>query len=302
VLGGLSVFWLLFYGFVDRGARFLSSWGMILYPFFFFVAIAGSGNDQFFYFLLIPAITFTGYALITFPEAAHCVFSKALPKTLPGVRYIQVLSYNTWYLIGISILVILAAVFIPYNSTTWISNYIIESDNGYSQFSQYVQANLPAGERLNASGDPIKFRYFLPDQSITVAATPAEALEAGVRYYALAPKDVIMRYGRIKPELEYWITANGVLLFSTQGNSYGDIHLYQVDLPQPPTVLNDVQDQSGLKGADFQPANSAYIDSLLIYLLTWTFIWLGLAFVIYIFSNLGIHKRVRDNGQQADWI
>jgi hypothetical protein len=301
-LGGASVFWLLFYSFVDRGARFLTAWGIVLYPIFTFIAFAGSGNDQFFYFLLIPALILVGYAIITFPEAAHHLFSKGIPESIPGIRFIRSVSSNTWYLIGISILVLLMVVIIPFNSTTWISNYVWGSDNGYRQFSQFVQANLPPGERLNASGDPIKFRYFLPDQSITAAATPEEALQTDVSFFALAPKDVVMKYGRIQPELADWIQANGIQLFTTQGSSYGEIRLYQVELPDGSTHPTDTQDQSNTKGNYFQSAKSGFIDSLAILLLSWSFIWLGLAFYMYQSSKWATSQRVRNNDQQTDWV
>jgi hypothetical protein len=109
-----------------------------------------------------------------------------------------------------------------------MSNYGVGVDNGYFQLSRFIQANIPAGTPINASGDPLKFRYFLPNHPIGEVATPQEAAEIGVQYFVVAPKDIQAQYGSISEEFAAWIISNGQLIFSTSGESYGDIFLYHV--------------------------------------------------------------------------
>lgn len=184
-------------------------WGLILYPFFAFTALAGSGNDQFFYYLLVPAIFFVGYALSL--TAGFTRYS----RLQNGMR------------LGIAALILVGM--LPYDVYQWVKTFGAGQDNAYYQLAQYISASLPAGAPVNATGDPIKFRYFLPTHPITTVATSAQALQQGVHYYALAPKDIQSHYGDITLQMEDWIEANGTLLAHFTGNSYGDINLYRIN-------------------------------------------------------------------------
>ncbi len=302
-MGGASLLWLLFYSFVNRAGRFLASWGMVLYPSFAFVALVGSGNDQFFYYLLIPALLLVSYSVITFPEAADYLFSQTMPKINPIFQPLHKIGLQSWKLAGIAMTVVIIALVMPYNLRLWAVNYALGQDNGYTQFAEYVSANLPAGTRINATGDPIKFRYFLPTYEIGTAATPEEAMQASVHYFALAPKDVQMRYGRIQPDLANWIRANGEQLFNSNGSSYGEIFLYRVDYTSNPEEISVPTTQKLVKGADFRPAESGFIDSLILWLSFWSLLWFGIALVIFrAASMIGREKIVNNESQQTDWI
>ncbi len=205
-LGGAAVLWLLLTQRHDQAGRLLAVWGLVLYPFYAFITLVGTGNDQFFYLLLVPAILFVGYA------------TDRLWAATSGI--------------GKATVVLGLALLLPYNAVRWWVAYGIGQDNGYRQLATYVREHLPADEPLNASGDAIKFEYFFPDRPVTDAATPEEARADGVRYFALAPRDTQSRYGRMTPELAGWIMAEGEQLFAVRGDSYGDIFLYRVDYPR----------------------------------------------------------------------
>ncbi len=205
-LGGAAVLWLLLRQHRDRAGWLLGLWGLVLYSFFAFTTLVGTGNDQFFYLLLVPAMLLVGYASYGFRNS-----ESAIRKVAVGL---------------------LLALLLLYNAGRWWITYGARQDNGYWQLRAYVEKHLPAGEPLNASGDAIKFKYFFPDRPITDAATPEEARTEGVRYFVLAPKDIRGRYGRITPELAAWVMAEGEQLFAVPGDSYGDIFLYRVDYPR----------------------------------------------------------------------
>lgn len=254
-LGGIATLRLLLGQRHDRNARLLGIWGLVLYPFYAFTTLKGAGNDQFFYFLLVPAILLIGYA--GFGSDDRRGFSGAF-----------------------GFLMFLAPV-LYYNLILWGLNYGIGLDNGYQQLTAYVQEHLPASEPLNASGDAIKFQYFFPHRPITEAATPEEAQRLGVRYFVLAPKDIWARYGRMTAEMAAWIQEKGELLFATRGSTYGDIFLYRVDHPgaQP----------SPTGGYRFYPAAVPGSATLFLSLLVvWIIACIGLALILRAFSHLSL--------------
>jgi uncharacterized membrane protein YozB (DUF420 family) len=281
-VGGLALVYILIWGRDKSSGRFLASLGLILYPFFAFVALFGSGNDQFFYFLLIPAILIFGYALnlLVFiysdyrhRQKIHMFLDRFTSAIIPGI----------------------VSIFLLTNTALWLAGYGKGNDNGYTQFANFVEASLPANAVINASGDPIKFRYFLPGHTIYAAATPDEAISRGIQYFALAPKDVLMRYGRIQPELAEWIVAQGTLLFSATGSSYGDINLYQVRNDSSIKEALTQQSSHQLQGSQFKAAQGGFISSLIILLLLWLLILVILSSAIYLSANPARHTEKNIN-------
>lgn len=251
-LGGAATLWLFLRQRDDHISRLLVVWGLVLYPFYGFVALFGSGNDQFFYFLLVPAILLVG-----------CTAAKVPGRiTVSRLRRPRIL-----------IVALLLALILPYNAARWWSAYGVGLDNAYLRLAKHVEGRLPPGEPLNASGDAIKFQYFFPDRPIASAATAKEAQAVGVHYFALAPKDVQARYGRTTPELAAWLVEQGQPLYSVAGDSFGDLFLYRVDyVGGPPTTIPEALDARPRQRM-FGPAQGGFVAPLLMAL----GLWLGLA-------------------------
>ena len=272
-LGGLATVFLLI-GFRHvKPARFLGVWGGVLYPFYAFLTIAGSGNDQFFYFLLLPAIILVGYAAFLLSEVQTIrVPSLILPtifrkRLLPGIQWVP------W---------ILLVLLLPIGAVSWWFTYADQNDNSYEVLTEFVERNIPLEEPLNATGDPTKFRYFFPDRVIEQSTTPEEAVQAGVHYFALAPKDAKFRYGKSNPEMAAWIQTEGELVFSVTGDSYGDLFLYRVDHPgiAPPASQNEPVDTRHWRS--FQPAKGGDIGVLILVLFLWVVWWVCLSTLLVI--------------------
>lgn len=279
-LGALATVVLLLWGRDRLAGRFLASWGIVLYPFFAFITLFGSGNDQFFYFLLIPAIILTGYALIVFAAEIDRRFRFG---NSPRFR-MQLGSFQLTVakVLSASLLIVV----LPLNLFLWLNTFAFTQDNGYYQLTQYVNTNLPPGAMLNASGDPIKFRYFMPNRPVSAAATPQEAIKEGVHYFVLAPKDVRLQYGRIQPELAQWIVANGERLFSTTGNSYGDIYLYRVDDPQI-KLVTPTKSTHPSYWRSFNPARTGFITSLSWFIFLW---FTTICLLAYVLARFKLQK------------
>ena len=256
-LGGAATIWLLLFHRHDRVGRLLGVWGLINYPFYAFVAAIGAGHDQFFYYLLVPAILLVGYTLVVLPKDVVLYLSHRrstrwhLPIASRRIRWGRNL-----------VLLYLLCFVLSFDLVHWWLSYGIGQDNGYHQLAAFVQANLRPGELLNASGDTLKFQYFLPDQRIASAGTPAEAEREGIHYFVLAPKDVQDRYGNVTPELAIWITTYGQRLFSGYGDSYGEISLYRVDYAGSPSTYEP-------RPISIQPPRGGYVTSFVLALGLW---------------------------------
>ncbi|MGD9049760.1 MAG: hypothetical protein PVF77_17015, partial [Anaerolineae bacterium] len=144
------------------------------------------------------------------------------------------------------------------------------------ELAAYVEAALPPGEAINASGDSLKYLYFFPDRPITAIATPEEGQALGVRYYALAPKDVQARYGRTTQDLADWLVAQGTLLYVAPGDSYGDVYLYRLDQGNGPAAQVRTH-EARPRLYPFAPAQSGFVTPLLVVLAVWTAMMAGLA-------------------------
>lgn len=271
-VGALAIIGLALWARHLRPARLLIAWGFILYPFYAFIALIGSGNDQFFYYLLVPAMILTGYAAFTIEELRKVkITSPAISRATAWVA--------TW---GTRLFPwILLVTAIPSGLVHWWFSYGVGVDNGYAQFAQFVQQNLSPNEPLNASGDPIKFRYFLPNHTVYAYATPEEAIKGGVHYFVLTPKDVRFRYGKIRPELAEWIQGNGRQVFTFSGDSYGDIHLYYVDHPIQSGNITQKQNNTGEHWRSFHKAQTGFVGVLIIGLLAWLLLCGALSIGVY---------------------
>jgi 4-amino-4-deoxy-L-arabinose transferase-like glycosyltransferase len=260
-LGGVAAVVVLLLARRERAGRLLAVWGLVLYPIFAFVAVFGSGNDQFFYYLLLPAIILIGYAITLLLERWPC--SKS--------------TRTNWVAAVKAVTFALLVITLAFNAFLWWRDYAISVDDGYRQLAAYVRARVPPGEPINASGDVVKFRYFFPDHPITAAASPVDVREHAVRYFVLAPKDVKARYGRITPELSEWITSQGELRFATTGDSYGDIFFYFVDTSGAP--LPGVESGSDVVSFPkaFAPAETGFLTPFVVGLALWTSLWVALA-------------------------
>jgi 4-amino-4-deoxy-L-arabinose transferase-like glycosyltransferase len=255
-LAALATLWLLWRHRQDWAARFLGVWGLVLYPFYGFVALFGTGNDQFFYLLLVPAIVIIGYAVYTFLPDKHSRLVRSA---------------------GLTALALLLIAIVPYDLYQWYVTYAIGRDNAYYNAVQYVDQTLPKGVPVNATGDISKFRYFFPGRLIGYAATPGEAQAIGVHYFFLAPKDAQAHYGRMTPEFAAWIEAYGVLLYTASGNTYGQISLYRID-----QLTGSVDQPSDIHAAHlsqqtFRPPQGSPVAPFLIALGAWSIVMAVLA-------------------------
>jgi 4-amino-4-deoxy-L-arabinose transferase-like glycosyltransferase len=285
-LGGIATLSILVRHRREPMGRLLGIWGVLIYPFYGFITFFGSGNDQFFYFLLLPSMIFLGFALVEKNDPGmgklaartwHVLRSR--PRALSAMR-----EKGSGLLLIFSVL--LFAVILPFNIISWIGNYGVGVDTGYQQLSHYIQQNIPTGTPINASGDSLKYIYFLPDHPIAEAASSQEALALGVKYFVIVPKDIQAKFGNISEEFAAWVISNGQLIFSTSGKTYGDIFLYVV--PQIGEPLGEPLIGTGDPGfhRTFEAASTGFIGPLLVLM--------GINYLFFLWLLIAVARRRLD--------
>lgn len=269
LLGGVATLLILFRHRNEATGRLLGIWGLLVYPFYIFLTFFGSGNDQFFYFLLLPSIIFLGYALIEkgdYGMRRLLVRSWNMLRSQPLALY-RMRDITSWLLFvaGSVILIII----LPFNVFSWMSNFGLGVDNGYFQLTRFIQSNIPVGTPINASGDPLKFSYFLAQYPIGEVATPQEAVDIGLQYFVIAPKDIQAKFGNISEEFATWIISNGQLIFSTSGETYGDIFLYNVPIIREPEGEPLPGSWDTMYQRTFPMAETGFVGALILLMAIW---------------------------------
>lgn len=264
-LGGITLLVLLFTRKKSYHGRLMVIWGFVIYPLMGFVTFFGPGNDQFFYYLLLPSTILVGYLVTMIMRAGQ---NGAVHKAGGSGR--QSISSDKRLLHGVlkAILILVMLAILTFNLVSWIKQYGVNSDNGYFQLAEYISANIEPGTPINASGDPLKSRYFFAEYPVSDASTPQEAEESGIQYFVIAPKDLRSHFGPITPELAAWVVQNGQLLFFVNSYSYGDIYLYKV--LSPATTAAEVQSGYQFK---IQPPKTGFVQPFVIMLAIWIPLW-----------------------------
>jgi 4-amino-4-deoxy-L-arabinose transferase-like glycosyltransferase len=293
LLGGLATVYILLRYRHEPMGRLLGTWGLLIYPFYFFITFLGSGNDQFFYFLLLPSIILLSFAVIEGDDRRMMKMAgrswnllRRQPRALFAVR-----ERSSGLLLIFTFLILV--VIMPFNMISWVSNYGIGLDTGYHQLSSYIQTNIPVGTPINASGDSLKYIYFLPNHPIAEAENPQEALDLGVKYFVIVPKDIQSKFGNVTEEFATWIVSNGQLIFSTSGETYGDIYLYEV--PQISDPRGEPLDGSGDPAyhRTFGEAGTGFISSL--------FVLIGIVYLLHLWLLIALaRKNLRAESERAD--
>lgn len=189
-------------------AQLLLCWSAVSYATIGFGEVAGFG-DQFFYYVLVPAIAVIAYLIVA---AWPAVDRPAIRFRRIGLRLGAV---------GL-VLVLLGA----YDATVWVARYATKADDGYARIERYVLANVPPGSTIVAGADVSNF-LFRPEYKIEFFREQASVLDAKVQYFILSTKEVQQRYNRMTPAFYDWVRAHTTPLLEVQGDTYLTLGLYR---------------------------------------------------------------------------
>lgn len=264
ILIGFVLMLLLFFTWRDERGRFVLAWVGMMYLFCAYLVVAGTLNDQFFYYLMVPVITTIGTMVVRWVDllngskkqatkkAGVLILTKKIPPAVPArladwiKRLDQRLLLIADWLTGVGqkiarhkranslllLTVLLGLLIQSYNTYRWITLFAIEEDNALHQLSQHIQETIPAGSTINSMDREMTLGLMLPEYKIVAARNPTEIQAHEVEYAILSSKNLWARYGDITPDYYEWVEANGQPLFKTYGNTFWHISLYRLELGQ----------------------------------------------------------------------
>lgn len=206
---GSIVTLILFLRYRDRiGAQLVLCWSGVSYVAIGFGAFVGFG-DQFFYYVLIPAIVAISYLLSAAWDSLDITVVH-----LPAMR---------WRLGAVTLSLALLA---TYDVGAWATRYAGNRDDSYARLTSYVRKHVPLGSTIVVGGDVSNF-LLRPDYDIAFYRDRANVRAEAVRYFIMSTKEAQQRYNRMTPDFYDWIRANTEPLIEFQGDTYWTLGLYE---------------------------------------------------------------------------
>lgn len=199
-LGALAVVVLLVAGGAAR--RMLALWAASAYVLLAYSVAFGTLEEQFFYFLVVPAIL-----------AIAVASSWLLRAVQPWRRPLRV---------GAAALFIL---YVGWAGDIWVTVHTTP-DNGYEAVRSYLLANVPQRTAIGATAD---VSQFLLDEYTTGLWTTQDELRAHQAQYVLMSSRLVdTGYAIGTPDMFNWVEQHGTLVFAFNGPTDGTLGLYRL--------------------------------------------------------------------------
>jgi hypothetical protein len=186
----------------------LIAWGGVTYVLIALGSIAGFG-DQFFYYVLVPAIAALAYVL----RRIWTTIDRPLVR-IPGTRAP----------VGIAAVALLALAL--YDGTVWLARHGLGRDDGYARITAYVRDHVPAGSTIVAGADVSNF-LLRPDYDIQFYRDPGSVRRGDVRYFIMSTKEAEQRYNRMSPDFYQFVRDNTEPMLEVDGETYWTLGLYR---------------------------------------------------------------------------
>jgi len=222
--GVVAVGLLLYLG--GKVNRLIAVWTASAYLFHAFNIVAGTNEEHYFYYLVIPAIV---------ASTTSVVQSLRLPRLSRKLHR--------------SLLVASAAVLAL--MAVWSgANYMLRSvtpDNAQENLIAFIENNVPQGSRIATTA--LSSQWLLHDSMFTTGrwGTVASVCSNRTDYVVISSKLVETGHDIATPELYDWLKQTAAPVFVFQGPSTGELSMYQV-APQACASV-PASDETGPKAA-----------------------------------------------------
>jgi O-antigen/teichoic acid export membrane protein/4-amino-4-deoxy-L-arabinose transferase-like glycosyltransferase len=216
--GALALLW-LFFRRNTESARYVLVVLLCSYAFAAFTIVQGTLNEQFFMYVLPAAIVGAVLGL-------DCLISALLSRA-EGSRVLGAAAP-----LASGVVIGLAALSLAVAGGSWRYQYGEGSNNGIERMAGFVESNYPHCAAFNASGDAQKYAYSLQGRTVTSFGSGPGALAHGIHYFFLNPKDALVGYGRMSPDLATWIRSHGRPLVVFPSRTYQGVQLWEVPSDQ----------------------------------------------------------------------
>lgn len=207
-LGAAAVVVLLWRG--RRLSRWIGTWVASAYALLAYAILFGTLEEQFFYFLVVPALV-------------GCAVAGAELYRLAVIRGVT----RQWAAAAIAALLLFAG----YGGYTWTLAHTLP-DNGFQSVLSYLQVNVPRGTRVASTSETGQFVLEGYRSSPWGGWDDISQLQsANPDYVLVAPHSVAWNHGKEGERLLSWIHRHGDPVFSFRGRSDSELILYRLRKP-----------------------------------------------------------------------
>lgn len=213
----------------DADSALLLGYGGLTYLFFSYSFLFGAGNQHLTAYAAAPAALLCVSLFSMRPTAAAA--ADGHPEVPAGpADGPQLVSRVVAGAVGLLLAVGIVG---------WGAFYAVQRDDGTTQMSQWISANVPACVPVNGTGSGFRWQVALPDREVTIGRDGPTTLARGVHLYLVSPKDTRYAYAPSSPALTAWIQANGTMIHETDSRSSESLQLWQVGQYPTPTETSD---------------------------------------------------------------
>lgn len=205
----------------DR-AKLVAAWGGSAYAMMAYAVAAGTLEEQFFYFLVVPAMASTAGAIVLL-RRGHLV-EGFLGATRPARwgRRLLLSRAGRWAGRMGSVAV---ALFVVWTSYVWI-DVRTTPDNGYERTLAYLDANVREGARIGVTTETAEF--LLDRFRVTVVTSVEDIRVMDAEYVLVSDRLTDLGYSTIDESVLGWLTENGETVYSTTGPSFGTLSVIAI--------------------------------------------------------------------------
>jgi 4-amino-4-deoxy-L-arabinose transferase-like glycosyltransferase len=205
-LGALCVAALVVFGAARvPGIRLFVLWVASSYALLAFIVFQGALEEQFFYYLIVPAILSTAVGFWTL----------GVPQALGG-RLGSAVRAGA---------IVAAAAFALWSGYVWYEIHTVP-DNGHERVVSYVRNEVPKSANVGSTSDIQQ--YLLKGRSSGVYGSIEELRRNDVRYVIFSSYLVNEGYGQASPEFYEQVKEDGRLVYGFRDRSFGLLGVYKL--------------------------------------------------------------------------
>ena len=206
----------------DPKRRVIGVLGVSAYALLAYSIGFGTLEEQFFYFLVLPAILGVPLAWSYVVRLERRIRTSG---SILGSRADLAAMAHRAVAIGGAILPVALAVSLGWSSFVWLQ-VRLSHDDGYRQVEAYLRSHVPQGTRIGVTTEPQEF--ILQGYVIEPIQSAPAIVSTRVRYVVISTKQIEAGYTPNGRAIWAWLRGRGQPVYTFSGRTYGSIEVYRV--------------------------------------------------------------------------
>jgi hypothetical protein len=210
----------------DRASRVIGLLGLSAYALLAYSIGFGTLEEQFFYFLVLPA-------MLSVP-IAWSVALRLVHRSGPVAQGRLAGSFDraAGRLVRVAALVVPIALILSlsWSSLVW-AHVHLTPDDGYREVVSYLQRHVPRGSTIGVTAEP---QEFVLQGYVILRVTSTTDLEAStIPYVVISTKQIADGYTHDGAAIYAWLRAHASRVFAFDGRTYGSLAVYRIGRGAP---------------------------------------------------------------------